>query len=74
MFWVRGVYLNSCVFLCSLTADIKEDDDEFEVIDASRSWLKKYFGDISKASVGKQVLVGGTTGWWVLLDNTYKKY
>jgi hypothetical protein len=43
-------------------ADIKEDDD-FEIIDASSGWLKKNFGDISKASVGKQVAVGGATGW-----------
>lgn len=54
------------LFSLSVSADIKEDDDEFEIIDASAGWVKKHFGDISKASVGKQVAVGGSTGWYVV--------
>ena len=41
-----------------------ENEDEIEMIDlAEHGWLKKYFGDITKASVAKQIAVGGGTGW-----------
>ena len=51
---------------------VNQGDDEFEVLDATqRNWLNKTFGDISKASVGKQLAVGGVSGWWEFAPSSY---
>ena len=43
-----------------------DDDADFELLDLTdRGWLKKMFGDLTKASVAKQIAVGGASGWWV---------
>ena len=41
-----------------------DEDAEFELLDLTdRGWLKKMFGDLTKASVAKQIAVGGASGW-----------
>ena len=41
-----------------------EEDADFELLDLTdRGWLKKMFGDLTKASVAKQIAVGGASGW-----------
>ncbi len=46
-------------------AEIKpKDGEEFELLDyVDRGWLEKMFGDLTKASVAKQIAVGGASGW-----------
>jgi len=29
--------------------------------------IRRFFGDLSKESVAKQIIIGGVSGWWVLL-------
>jgi len=42
----------------------KRDDEDIEIIDIiDRGWLERALGDLSKASVAKQITVGGVSGW-----------
>ena len=45
----------------------KKTEEEYEVIDLSNirdnTWIKKVFGDVTKASAAKQIGVGSVTGW-----------
>ncbi|KAK2158481.1 hypothetical protein LSH36_169g04021 [Paralvinella palmiformis] len=41
-----------------------DDEEEFEVLDLTdRAWFDKALRDLSKASVAKQITVGGVSGW-----------
>ncbi|XP_064614902.1 FUN14 domain-containing protein 1A-like isoform X2 [Liolophura sinensis] len=43
------------------------NDDTFEVLsmsdDRSPRWLRQIFGDVSRQSTGKQLAIGGVSGW-----------
>lgn len=51
-----------------LKKSTKEENNKHiaKMTDASedtRSWLKDYFGEVSKKSAAKQVIIGAASGW-----------
>lgn len=41
-----------------------DDDEEYEILDVrNRGWMERTFRDLTKASVAKQLSVGGVSGW-----------
>ena len=55
----------SCLIIYVFSVTNKENEDEsYEMIDlAEHGWLRKAVGDLTKASVAKQITVGGVSGW-----------
>ncbi len=51
---------------CTVCVGIEIDGEGMRLVEMpDRGWLKKTFGDLTKASVAKQITVGGVSGWSV---------